>query len=63
MKIEQIIDYALPCMLAENALKEVHLSMLDKNYDDALNECFKAMTNIAKIMEAIKHERSCIQSH
>lgn len=63
MKIEQIIDYAMPCMLAENALKEVHLFMLDKNYDDALNECFKAMTNIAKIMEAIKHERSCIQSH
>jgi hypothetical protein len=63
MKINQVIDYALPCMLAENALKEVHQNMLDKNYDDALNKCFTAMTNIAKIMEAIKHERPCIQSH
>jgi len=63
MKINQVIDYALPCMLAENALKEVHQNMLDKNYDDALNECFTAITNIAKIMEAIKHERPCIQSH
>jgi len=63
MKIEQVTDYAYPCMQAENALKKVHQNMLDKNYDDALNECFTAITNIAKIMEAIKHERPCIQSH
>jgi hypothetical protein len=54
MKIEQIKDYAYPCMMAENALKEVHRYMLSNQNDQALNECVKAITAIANMMEAIK---------
>jgi len=55
MKIEVIKDYALPCMQAEHALKEVHQCMLSNHYDDAIYECTVALTYIASIMEAIKH--------
>ena len=57
MKIEQIKDYALPCMLAENALKEAHQCMLSNHYDDAIYECTVALTQIASMIEAIKHAK------
>ena len=56
MKIEQIKDYALPCMLAENALKEAHQNMLNKDYQEALDQCVTAITNVAGMMAAIKFE-------
>ena len=55
MKIEVIKDYALPCMLAENCLKEAHQNMLNKNYFEAIYECTVALTYIAGMIEAIKH--------
>jgi len=58
MKIEKVIDYALPCMKAEQALKAVHLKMLDKQYDDALDECAMAITAIADMMSAIKEMKA-----
>jgi len=57
MKIEKINDYALPCMNAEHSLKNAHLAVLDKNYDDAIYECTQAITHIAKMMEAIKEAK------
>jgi hypothetical protein len=54
MKIEQIKDYAYPCMMAENALKEIHRYMLSNQNDKATEECVKAITAIAAIMAAIK---------
>ena len=57
MKIETVKDYALPCMLAENAMKEVHQLMLGNKYQNALQECTIALTHIADMMEAIKHAR------
>ena len=54
MKIEKINDYALPCMNAEHALKEAHLCMLNKHYDDAIYECTVALTYIANTIQAIK---------
>lgn len=58
MKIEKVIDYALPCMRAEYALKEVHLKMLDKQYDDAFEECAIAITAISDMMLAIKEMKA-----
>jgi hypothetical protein len=58
MKIEKINDYALPCMNAEAALKEAHLSMLYKSYSNALNKCTEAITHIEKMMEAIKEAKN-----
>lgn len=36
MQKEVIDDYALPTMLAEKALKEMHWACLDRRYDDAI---------------------------
>ena len=58
MKIEQIKDYAYPCMKAEHALKEAHICMLDQEYDDALDQCAMAITNISNMMEAIKEMKN-----
>ena len=58
MKIEKINDYALPCMNAEHALKEAHLCMLNKYYDDAIYECEQSITYIARMIEAIKEAKN-----
>lgn len=57
MNIEKIDDYAMPCMQAEHALKEVHQCMLSNHYDDAIYECTVALTYIANMIEAIKHAK------
>lgn len=54
MKVEQIIDYAYPCMMAENKLKLVHEFMLQNKYDDALFEATLVITYVADMMQAIK---------
>ena len=58
MKVDQIIDYASPCMSAEKALKEAHSCMLNRHYDDALYECTQAITYVANMMEAIKEMKA-----
>ena len=58
MKIEKINDYALPCMQAEHALKEVHQCMLNNHYDDAVYECTVALTYIGNMIEAIKQMKA-----
>jgi len=58
MKIEQVTDYAYPCMQAENALKEVHQLMLSNQYDSALCECTVALTYIIDMMAAIKNMKA-----
>ena len=53
----EIVDYAMPCMMAENALKSVHNSMLDHKYDEALVQCNEAIKQINETVLAIKHEQ------
>ena len=57
MKIEQIKDYAYPCMMAERAVKNVYELMLQNNPDKAIEECTKAVTYIAEMMAAIKDKK------
>jgi len=49
-----IVDYAMPCMLAEKALKELHLAMLENDFDKATVEGTKAMIEIADALRAIE---------
>ena len=44
--------------MAENALKEAHIFMLNRGYDEAIDECTKAVTNIANMMAAIKEMKA-----
>ena len=58
MKIEQIKDYAYPCMMAEKKLKLVHELMLQNKYDDALFEAKLVITYTAEMMAAIKEMKN-----
>lgn len=51
----EVIDYAYPMMMAENALKEAHIHMLNKEYDEAVEQMFAAMTEAKITLNAIKH--------
>ena len=57
MNIEKIIDYALPCMLAEKELKEAHQFMLQNKHRDALGSGIKAIDHIHNILKTnLNHE-------
>jgi hypothetical protein len=49
-----MIDYAHPCMMAENALKKAHLAMLDHDYDVAIGEALTALTETRLMINSIK---------
>lgn len=42
MKREEIVDYAMPCMLAERFLKDAHDHALAKDYDAAIDAAMQA---------------------
>lgn len=52
---EQLIDYANPCMMAEQELKSVHMAMLNNGYDAALDHAVKAVAEIRLMMHSINH--------
>jgi len=57
MKVQEIIDYAYPNMMAEKHLKAAHLAMLFKQYDAALDHTAEAIAYADTMMEAIKEMR------
>ena len=46
-------DYAMPTMIAENALKELHWAACKREYDKALDESWKAMEACKDIYRAL----------
>lgn len=50
-----MIDYAYPMMMAENALKEAHIHMLNKEYDNAIEQMLAAITEAKLTLNAISH--------
>ena len=57
IKIEQIKDYAYPCMMAERAVKNVYNLMLEGKKDQAIAECITAIHEIEDIITAIQNEK------
>jgi len=57
MATVELVDYAYPCMMAENALKEAHIHMLNREYDEAIEQALKAMVETKLMINAIKHMR------
>ena len=55
MHITSVIDYSYPMMAAEKSLKAAHLFMLDKKYDDALDELLIAASEVKMTINAIRH--------
>lgn len=54
---EQIIDYALPCMKAEQALKDAHNAFLDKKLDKALTHTMDALIDVRLMYAALRHAK------
>ena len=55
--MDDIIDYARPTMLAEKALKDMHNAMLEKRYEDAMDDVVDAMHHLGAVVRAIDAER------
>jgi hypothetical protein len=54
MKIEEIVDYAMPCMLAEKALKETHQFMLAQQPMKAMVVGIMAIKYVNDMLDAIE---------
>ena len=54
MKIEEIVDYAMPCMLAEKALKETHQFMLAQQPMKAMEAGIMAIKYVHDMLDAIE---------
>ena len=57
MKVQEIIDYAYPNMMAEKHLRAAHHAMLLKQYDAALDHTAEAIAYADTMMEAIREMR------
>lgn len=54
MKTEEIIDYAMPCMMAERYLKKVHDAVLRSDYDEAISAAAQAAVESRLLAVALK---------
>ena len=55
MNMTTVIDYAYPMMAAEKSLKETYQFMLDRKYDEALDELLIAASEVKMTINAIRH--------
>ena len=55
MNTEVVIDYAHPMMMAEKALKDAHNCLLNKKFDDALEQLLVAATETRITITSVKH--------
>lgn len=53
----ELVDYAMPCMMAEKALKKLHEAMLARDYDAALEQANIAIVEARLTYNAIRHEK------
>lgn len=53
-----MIDYAYPCMMAENALKDLHNAAIEGRLDDAIEHALAALTEVRLTYQALRHMKS-----
>jgi hypothetical protein len=46
-------DYAYPSMMAEKAIHDGHLAMLNGNYDEAIRHTTTALVECSRLLDAI----------
>ena len=61
MKVQEIIDYAYPCMMAEKALKELHDAMLHRDFARAREAALLAMVETKLTLNAINEMESKVR--
>lgn len=54
MNIQEINDYAMPCMMAEKAVKLAYNLAINGDIQAAIEECEKAKIEITRIIEVLK---------
>lgn len=52
-----LVDYAMPCMMVEKAMKELHNAMLERDYDKALEHAKFAIVEAKMTYNAVLHEK------
>lgn len=52
--IEDIVDYAMPCMMAERSLKKAHEYVLEKKYDEAISAAMQATGECRLLVVSLK---------
>jgi hypothetical protein len=55
MTTEVIVDYAKPCMDAEQALKEAHNAVLEQDLDLAMTKTMDAIISARLMYNALRH--------
>jgi hypothetical protein len=51
---ETLTDYARPCMMAETALKNLHLATLERDYEAAIQHGIEALTEVRLTVQNLK---------
>ena len=52
--MDAVVDYALPCMMAENGLRTVHNAMLQNNFEGAIEAAIQTLADTKLMITAIK---------
>lgn len=55
MKDDILIDYAYHAMMAETALKKLHNTMLNNDFDGAVEAGIQTLADVKLAINAIKH--------
>jgi len=58
-----IVDYAMPCMMAEKALKKLHEAMLERDYDKAIEHAKTALVECRLAYTSILYEKDKYDQH
>lgn len=53
--MNEIVDYAKPCMNAERALKDAHNAVLNDDFDLALVKAMDALVSVRLMQNALRH--------
>lgn len=61
--MSKIIDYAMPCMEAENALKDVHHAFLAGDYEKAISAALLAVKHCSDLAQTLDFMRSSDALH
>ena len=57
----EIVDYAMPCMMAEKALKQAHEAVLENDFDVAIEKTLQAIVEARLMMHSLQvmKEKQC----
>jgi hypothetical protein len=54
LKIDEVVDYAYPCLMAERAVANLHKSALHNDFDNAIEEATIAITELRVAIASLK---------